>query len=80
MLEGIIMLLIYVCVVAIVIYLVVWVLTTVIGIPIPGKVIQILWVIFALICILFLVRLLLPLASGKGRLLGLLDSTVALLT
>ena len=65
MLESIIMFLIYVCIVAIVIYLVIWVLTTVVGVPIPGKVIQILWVIFALICILFLVRLLLPLAGGR---------------
>lgn len=65
MLEAIIMLLIYICVIALVIYLVVWVLQTVVGIALPGKVIQILWVIFALICILLLARILL---SGSGRL------------
>lgn len=69
MLESIIMFLIYVCVVAIVIYLVIWVLRDVLGLPLPGKVIQILWVIFALIVILFLVRLILPLAGGR-RILG----------
>lgn len=73
MLESVILFLIYICVVAIVIYLVIWVLRDILGLPIPGKVIQILWVIFALIAILFLVRLLLPLASGRGRVLGLLD-------
>lgn len=73
MLESIILFLIYICVVAIVIYLVIWVLRDILGLPIPGKVIQILWVIFALIAILFLVRLLLPLASGRGRVLGLFD-------
>jgi len=69
MLESIIMFLIYVCVVAIVIYLVIWVLRDVLGLPLPGKVIQILWVIFALIVILFLVRLILPMAGGR-RILG----------
>jgi hypothetical protein len=69
MLESIIMFLIYVCIVAIVIYLVIWVLRDVLGLPLPGKVIQILWVIFALIVILFLVRLILPLAGGR-RILG----------
>lgn len=71
MLESVIMFLIYICVVAIVIYLVIWVLRDVLGLPLPGKVIQILWVIFALIVILFLVRLLLP-SMGRFR-LGMLD-------
>jgi hypothetical protein len=65
MLESVIMFLIYVCVIAIIIYLVIWVLRDVLGLPLPAKVIQILWVIFALIVILFLVRLILPLAGGK---------------
>jgi hypothetical protein len=69
MLESVIMFLITVCVIAIVVYLVIWVLRDVLGLPLPGKVIQILWVIFALIVILFLVRLILPLAGGK-RILG----------
>lgn len=67
MIESVIYALITICLLALVIYLVIWVLTTVIGVPIPPKVIQILWVIFALVCILILVRLLLP---GAGRILG----------
>jgi len=69
MLESVIMFLITVCVVAIVVYLVIWVLRDVLGLPLPAKVIQILWVVFALIVILFLVRLILPLAGGR-RILG----------
>jgi hypothetical protein len=67
MIEAIIYALITICLLALVIYLVIWVLTTVIGVPIPAKVIQILWVIFALVCILILVRLLLPYG---GKILG----------
>lgn len=61
MIETVITLLIYVCVIALVFYLVIWVLTNVVGVPIPAKVIQIIWVIFALIVILFLWR---ALSSG----------------
>ena len=57
MLESIISLLIWVCVIALVIYLVIWVLQTVVGLALPGKVIQILWVIFALIVLLMIVRI-----------------------
>lgn len=60
MLTSVITFLIYICVLAIVIYLIVWVLTDVIGLPIPGKVIQLLWVIVALIAILWLVQMVLP--------------------
>lgn len=60
MLEAVIMFLIWCCVAALVIYLVIWVLRDVIGLPLPDKVIQILWVIFALIVILMLVQFLLP--------------------
>lgn len=67
MLESIITFLIYICVVAIVIYLVIWVLRDVLGLPIPAKVIQILWVILALVALLFLIRLF-P-GIGHGRLL-----------
>jgi len=73
-LESVIMFLITVCVIAIVVYLVIWVLRDVLGLPLPGKVIQILWVIFALIVILFLVRLILPLAGGR-HILGNLAMT-----
>ena len=59
MLATVITFLIYVCLLAIVIYLVIWVLRDVIGLPIPEKVVQILWVIVALIAILWLVQLVL---------------------
>ena len=67
MLESIITFLIYLCVIAIVIYLVIWVLRDVLGLPIPAKVIQILWVILALVALLFLIRLF-PGFGGRGRL------------
>ena len=56
MLTTVITLLIYICVVALVIYLVLWILRDVVGLPIPEKVIQILWVIFALIVILWIAQ------------------------
>ena len=59
MIESIISLLITICLIALVVYLVIWVLG-VIGVPIPEKVIQILWVIAALIILLMIVRTLLP--------------------
>lgn len=68
MIESVIMLLIYICVIALVIYLVLYVLQNVLGIPLPGKVIQILWVIFALVVILLLLRVVL--GGGHLRLLS----------
>lgn len=59
MLASVITFLIYVCVLALVIYLVIWVLRDVLGLPIPEKVVQILWVIVALIVILWLVQMVL---------------------
>lgn len=59
MLASVIMFLIWVCVLALIVYLVLWVLTDVVGLPIPAKVIQILWVIVALVVILWLVQLVL---------------------
>jgi Uncharacterized protein conserved in bacteria len=59
MIESVIMFLIYVCLLAIVIYAVVYVLRDVIGLPIPAKIIQILWVIVALLVLLWLVQLIL---------------------
>lgn len=64
MLTAVITLLIYICIVALVVYLVIWVLRDVVGVPIPPKVLQILWVIFALIVILALVNLMI----GSGGL------------
>lgn len=60
MLASVITFLIYVCVLALVIYLVIWVLRDVLGLPIPAKVIQILWVIVALVVILWLVQMVVP--------------------
>lgn len=60
MLPAVISFLIYICVLALIVYLIVWVLTDVIGIPIPAKVIQILWIIVALVAILWLVEMVLP--------------------
>jgi hypothetical protein len=55
MVETVISLLITVLVIALVVYLIIWVLG-IVGIVLPPKVIQILWVIFALLVILFLYR------------------------
>lgn len=57
MLASVITFLIYLCLLAIVIYLIVWVVRDVIGLPIPDKVIQLLWVIVALIAILMIVNM-----------------------
>jgi hypothetical protein len=59
MLASVITFLIYICILAIIIYLVIFVLRDVIGLPIPAKVIQLLWVIVALIAILWLVQMVL---------------------
>ena len=64
MLASVITFLIYLCFLAIVIYLIIWVLRDVIGLPIPAKVIQLLWVIVALIAILWLVQMVLPGGGG----------------
>jgi hypothetical protein len=67
MIEAVIQALIYICVLALVIYLIIWVLQSVANIALPAKVIQIIWIIFALVCLLILVRLLLP---HSGKILG----------
>lgn len=72
MLASVITFLIYICVLALVIYviyLIIWVLRDVIGLPIPPKVIQILWVILALIVILWLVQTILPGGGGMPHFL-----------
>lgn len=55
MLETVITLLIYLCILALVVWLVLWVLEQ-IGIPIPAMVVKIIWIIVALVALLFLVR------------------------
>lgn len=62
MLASVVSFLISLCRFAIVFYIVIWVLRDVIGLPIPEKIIQLLWVIVALIPILWLVQL----VTGSG--------------
>lgn len=64
MLASVITFLIYLCALALVIYLVIWVVRDVIGLAIPDKVIQILWVIVALVAVLWLVQMVLPGVGG----------------
>lgn len=59
MIAGVISFLIYLCILAIVIYLIIWVVRDVIGLAIPAKVVQLLWVIVALVAILMLVNMVL---------------------
>jgi hypothetical protein len=65
MLESVIMLLIYLCILALVIYLVLWVLES-LGLALPPMVVKIIWIIAVLIAILLIVRILLP-AAHLGR-------------
>lgn len=62
MVETVIALLIYVCIIALVFYLIVYVMG-VLGVPLPPKVLQILMVIFGLIVILMLYQ---ALVGGGG--------------
>lgn len=59
MIESVIMLLIQLAVLALLVYLVIWVLEK-IGIALPEKVVQILWVIVVLVAILLILRVILP--------------------
>jgi len=58
MIENIILLLIYICLLAVAVYLIIWVLG-IVGVNLPPKVVQILWVIVALIALLLIVRVIL---------------------
>lgn len=57
MLTTVVTFLIYLCILALIVYLLIWIVRDVIGVPIPAKVIQILWVIVSLVVILWLVQL-----------------------
>lgn len=65
MIESVIALLIYVCVLALVIYVVIWVLGQ-IGVSLPPQVIKIIWIIVALLVLLWFVRVLLNAGSLPG--------------
>jgi hypothetical protein len=59
MLEAVIRFLITMCLIALCVFLVIWVLGA-IGVVLPAMVIKIIWIIAALVAVLFLVRLLKP--------------------
>ena len=59
MIEAVLSALIWIAVLALLIYVVLWILQSVAGIVVPAKVVQIVWVIFALVCLLILARLVL---------------------
>lgn len=65
MVETLIMLLIYICLVVGACWLVIWVLGQ-LGISLPDQVIKIFWVIVVLIVILLLWRALAPALGGGG--------------
>lgn len=69
MIEGAIMTLILICVVVLIVYVALWVLST-IGVPLPEQVIKVLWVIVALVCLLLLLRWLLPAIGIKVGMLA----------
>ena len=66
MIESVIMGLIYLCLIAVAVYLIIWVLGQ-LGIAIPEPIMKIIWVIVVLVAILILVRTVLP---GMGLRLG----------
>ena len=63
MLEGVITTLIYICIAALVVYVVFWVIES-LGVPLPPQLKKIVWIIFGLICVLLICRMLLPMAAG----------------
>jgi hypothetical protein len=60
MIEAVIIALIWICVAALIVWLVLYVLQSIMGWQIPAKIIQIIWVIFALLAILWLLRAVMP--------------------
>ena len=60
MIEAILIALIYVCVAAAVIWIVIYVFNRVVGEPIPARVQSIIWVVFMLLALLWLLRAILP--------------------
>ena len=55
MVETVIYLLLQIAIIALVVYLIIWVIET-LGLPIPPRVVQIIWVIVVLIVLLLLWR------------------------
>lgn len=67
MIEYVIMILIYLCLLAVAFYLIIWVLEQ-LGITIPPQVMKILWVIVVFLAILMIVKVL----TGAGIRLGMM--------
>jgi len=64
MIESIILMLIYICLIVAAMWLILWVLEQ-LGVPLPAMIVKIAWVIVALVCILVLYKLLLaPIITG----------------
>ena len=63
MFEAIIMMLIYLCLFAVIVFVVLYVLGQ-IGIVIPPRVLQLLWVVAALVVMLLIFRMLAPALGG----------------
>jgi hypothetical protein len=65
------MLLIQICLVVAVVYVVLWVLSS-LGIELPAMIVKIFWIIVALIILLLLYRMIAP-SLRSGHLFGLFD-------
>lgn len=63
MIESVIRFLIGLCLLVAAVYLVIWVIGA-LGLAIPGMVVKIIWIVVALIALLWLFRLLRPHAGG----------------
>jgi hypothetical protein len=60
MIEAVIIALIYIVVAALIIWLVLYVLNSVMGVAVPARVVQAIWIIFMLLAVLWLLRAVLP--------------------
>lgn len=60
MIEAVIIALIYICVAAALVWIVIYVFDSVIGKPIPPRVQSAIWIIFMLLALLWLLRAVLP--------------------
>lgn len=68
--EGILWALIHIAVAALIVWLVLYVLGEV-GVPLPAQVVKIIWIIFGLLCLIYLLRAVVPLMGGRLLAIGL---------
>ena len=59
MIEGVLVFLIQLAILCLLVYIVLFVLQA-LGIPLPGRVVQIIWIIVALVALLMLLRFVVP--------------------